>query len=257
MATILRLLLSGLVLALWSGAGAWAQPAASAPTFALLSLVGDQFTVVQASPETGSRLDPNVRRSFAIDDATLDDVALAAAERVVKTAKPASPVLRFSIRDPRLFELQDRLLSDSSDSRAVREALAKLAREHQATRLVVITKWRDDARFRLRSTTTGTGKVSGLGFYVDAFTRIREVESGQGASGFLGPYAYVNVTIVDVASMTPVRSVQARESEMDLPTHSSGAAAAWNVLTPERKVDALENVLRRAVEKATAAAIAD
>ena len=257
MATIVRMLLSSLVLALWCSAGARAQPSAAAPTYALLSLVGDEFTVVQRREETGSRLDQNVRRSYAVDDAVLDDVALAAAERVVKRLKPVSAVLRFSIRDRRLFEAQDKLFIDSNDTRGLREALGKLAREHQATRLVVVTKWRDDARFQLQTSTTGAGKISGLGFYVEPFERFRRSDNGEAANGFLGPYAYVNVTLVDVASMAPVRSVQARESQMDLPTHSSGAITSWNALTPERKVEALERVLRRAVETATAAAIAD
>ena len=258
----IRRVLCGLGAALVLGTEAFAQqppPASGAlpPTYALLSLVGDQFTLVTRREETGSRLDQNVRRSYPVDNATLDDMALSAAEGVVKRLKPAAQVLRFSIRDPRLFELQDRLLVDSAESRGLREALAKLAREHQASRLVVVTKWRDDARFKVVEGTTGIGKISGLGFYIDPFTRMAQTSTGEGAFGFLGPYAYVNVTVVDVASMSPIRSVQSRESTMNLPVHSSGAVAAWNALTPERKVDALERVLRRAVEAATAAAIAD
>jgi hypothetical protein len=245
--------------ALVVGASAPAQTAATAlpSTYALLSLVGDQFTVVTRREETGSRIDQNLRRSYPIDGATLDDMAVDAAERVLKRLKPLAEVVRFSIRDARLFELQDKLLTESAESRGMREALAKLLREHQATRLVVVTKWRDDARFDLYEKTTGTGKISGLGFYVEPFERIRRLDSGEEAFGFLGPYAYVNVTVVDVASMTRIRSVQSRESEMKLPVHSSGAVSAWHALTPAAKVDALERVLRRAVEKATAAAIAD
>ena len=255
----LRLLLSSL--ALWSSASVWAQPAATAapvaPTYAIVSLVGDQFTVVTRREETGSRLDRNERRSFAVDDATLDDMAVSAVERVLKRLKPVSPVVRFSIRDPRLFELQDKLLADSDQSRGLREALAKLAREHQASRLVIVTKLRDDARFQLVGTTTGNGKVNGLGFYVDPVSRFHASNTGEGGSGFLGPYAYVSVTVLDVASMTPIRSVAARESQMNLPLHSKGALVAWDALTAEGKVDALERVLRRAVETATAAALAD
>lgn len=243
------------------GASALAQPAAAPiampPTFALLSLVGDQFTVVTRREEIGSRLDPNVRRSYAVDAATLDDTALNAAEAVLKRLRPVSPVVRFSIRDPRLFALQDKLLADSDESRGLRDALAKLLREQQATRLVVVTKGRDDANFKVHSGRIGSGKISGLGFYVDPVTRMEQLESGEETFGFLGPYAYLNVTVVDVASMKPIRSVPARESEMSLPLHSKGAVVAWDALTPEGKLDALERVLRRAVRNATAAALAD
>ena len=127
-----------------------APPSASPPTFAILSLVGDQFDLVTKREEIGSRIDPNSHRNIPFDSAALDDIALAAAESVIKRLKPVSPVVRFSIRDPRLFALQDKLLVDSGESRDMRGALAKLLREHQATRLVLVTKWRDDAEFKMR-----------------------------------------------------------------------------------------------------------
>ena len=258
MTKITRRLCSALALAFCLAASAVAQPAASAtpipPSYALLSLVGDQFTVVTRREESASRIDSNVRRSYAIDAAALDDAALDAAEAVVKRLRPVSPVVRFSIRDPRLFALQDKVLTDTS---GLREALAKVVREQQATRLVLVTKWRDDANFKIVSGATGTGKLSGLGFYVDPVTRMEATSTGEATSGFLGPYAYVNVTIVDAEAMKPLRSAQARESEMSLPLHSQGAVVAWDALTPAAKVDALVRVVRRAVETAAAQALAD
>jgi len=242
-------------------AGAFGQPAAPnpavPPSYALLSLVGDQFSVVFRREESGTRLDSNSRREYALPTAALDEVAGDAAEDVIKRLKPVSPVLRFSIRDPRLFALQEKLLVDSSDSRGLREALAKLLKDNAATRLVLVTKYRDDAQFKLLQTTTGSGKIAGLGFYVDSYMRLRTSDTGEGTSGFLGPFAYLSVTVVDAASMAVIRSVPARESDMELPLNATGAVRAWDALTPEGKVDALERVLRRAVQNATAAALAD
>jgi hypothetical protein len=257
----IRRLVCGVGAALALCASAFAQQGASskliAPTFGLLSLVGDQFTVVFRREEIGSHIDPNVRREYRIDDATLDDMAVGAAENVVKRVKPVSPVVRFSIRDPRLFALQDKLLVDGTDSHEMREALAKLLREHQVTRLVLVTKWRDDAQFKVYEGATGTGKIGGLGFYVDPVTRIQNMSTGEETFGFLGPFAYLRVAVLDVASMTPIRSVPARESQMNQPLHETGALNAWDALTPAGKVEALEQVLRRAVESATTSALAD
>ena len=246
-------------LALGVATGAFAQPTGATsspmpPSFALLSLVGDQFSVVMRREEIGSNIDPNTRRTYPIAAPVLDEIALDAAEQVLKQQRPVSAVVRFSIRDPRLFELQDKLLEDSS---GLREALAKLLREHQATRLVLVTKWRDNAQFPLRDGTTGTGKISGLGFYVDTTYRYRNEETGNEGIGFLGPFAYVTVTMIDAQTMKPIRASQVRESEMDLPTDTKGAIHAWDALTPQGKVDALDRVLRRAVERATTAAVAD
>lgn len=226
-------------------------------TYAVLSLVGDQFTVVSRKDEVGSRLDQNTRRSYPIDSAVLDDDALDAAETVIRKLRPGAQVLRFSIRDPRLFALQDKLLADSGESRGLREALAKLAREHQASRLVIVTKWRDEARFRLHSDSTGAGRISGLGFYLDPTTRMGRLETGEEAFGFLAPYAYVSVALVDVASMALIRSAPVRESQTSLPVHSKGVVVAWDALTAEEKLAALEKNLRRAVETGTTAVLAD
>lgn len=225
------------------------------PTFAILSLVGDEFGVVFQPDQTGTSLNPNVRHSYPVATAMLDDVAVSSAEEVLKPLKPVSPVLRFSILDPRLFALQDHLLVDSAESRGMRGALLELLRDNQANRLILVTKGRDDARFQLYHRTTGTGKISR--FYVDQLLQLEKVESGEQTEGLLGPYAYLNVTVLDAASMTPIRSVPARESEMRLPVDAKGAVRACDALTPEGKVDALERVLRRVVENATAAAVAD
>jgi hypothetical protein len=184
-------------------------------------------------------------------------MAVGAVETVLKRVKPVSPVLRFSIRDPRLFALQDKLLVDSDESRGPREALAKLLRDNAATRLILVTKWRDDAQFKVVEGKIGSGKISGLGFFVDTFTRLHTTETGEGTRGFLGPFAYLRVTLVDVSTMSPIRSVPARESDMTLPLHATGALRAWDALTPEGKVDALERVLGRGVTSATIAALAD
>ncbi|HEY2187551.1 MAG TPA: hypothetical protein VGH48_03220 [Caldimonas sp.] len=242
-------------------ASAFAQPAGVPkaaspipPSFALLSLVGDQFSVVMRGEEIGSHIDPNRRRVYPVDAAVLDDIALDTAEQVLKKLRPVSPVVRFSIRDPRLFDLQDKLLEDGG---GLRDALAKLLREQQATRLVLVTKWRDNAQFKLIDGTTGTGKISGLGFYVDTTYLYVNRETGNQGEGFLGPFAYLTVTIVDTATMKPLRAIQARESEMNLPVDTKGVVHAWDALTPQGKVDALDRVLRRAVESATTAALAD
>src|SRR4051794_10688602 len=254
---ILRAVAAPLAFSATVSAQTAAPSSARPPSFAILSLVGDQFDLVMKREEIGSRIDPNSHRNIPFDSAALDDIAVGAAENVIKRLKPVSPVVRFSIRDARLFALQDKLLVDSGESRDMREALAKLLREHQATRLVVVTKWRDDAQFEMYSGKTGIGKIAGLGFYVDPYMRIRMMGSGEETNGFLAAFAYLKVSVLDVASMALVRSVQARESQMSPPVHATGAVRAWDALTPAGKVDALDRVLRRAVESATTAALAD
>jgi len=103
MTTITRRACWTFVLALAVHASAAAQTTAAPPavTFAVLSLVGDEFTVVTRKDEVGSRLDQNTRRSYKVDTSILDEYALDAAEKTIAKLKPGASVLRFSIRDPR------------------------------------------------------------------------------------------------------------------------------------------------------------
>ena len=90
MATTTRRVCCTFALALALAAGAAAQPATPPPAtvFAVLSLVGDQFTVVSRKDEVGSRLYQNTRRSYPIDTPVLDEYALDAAERTIGRLKP-------------------------------------------------------------------------------------------------------------------------------------------------------------------------
>ena len=262
-----RRLLRGATLVLGFAAPAFAlaqasAPAASAaaaspPTYAVLSLIGDEFTVVTRRAESSSRLDPNDKIVVPVPDATFDKVALEAAERVLSRLKPVSPVLRFSIRDARLFALQDRVLVDTPESHGIREALLGLLRESHVEKLVLLTKRRDEARFQLQSTTTGSGKIAGLGFYIDPLMPIYRNDTGAHGNGFLSPYVYIDVALVDVASMRVIRSVPALESTMSTDAGKSDTFRAWDSMTGEQKVQALDRLIRHGVGSALTNALAE
>ena len=57
--------------------------------------------------------------------------------------------------------------------------------------------------------------------------------------------------------MRTLKSVVALESEMTLTVDSKDAVRAWDALTAEQKVDALEAVITSGVTRATAAAMAE
>ncbi len=92
-------------LALTAGAAWAAGPADAAPvrTYAIVSLIGDEFSVVSRRPDVGTRLDPNERRLFPVPDPVFDRIAAAEAERAIRASRAGTPVLRTLIRDPRLF----------------------------------------------------------------------------------------------------------------------------------------------------------
>jgi len=75
-------------------------------------------------------------------------------------------------------------------------------------------------------------------------------------TGFLAPYAFLMVSMIDLADMHVVKSKQGLESAMFLPVDKQGADRAWDALSANEKVDSLDLVIRRSVETGMADVLA-
>ncbi len=227
----------------------WAAEPAAAPTrtYAVVSLIGDQLGVVSRRPDVGTRLDPNERTNLPVSDAVFDRIATAAVEKALLDARPGTPVLSASIRDPRLFALQDKLLAESAESHDMRIALHDLLAKSGATDLILVTKQRGEPAFQTgEGMMMAVGSISGIGFYIDNVTRMFSEKKRTG-EGFLAPYAYLSVSLLDMASMAVVKSKQGLQTTMALPQDKEAAAHAWDAMSAKEKVDALDFVIRKAV----------
>ena len=129
---------------------------------------------------------------------------------------------------------------------ALRDLLAKAG----ATDLYLVTKHRGTPQFEI---ITGRlerpGTIEGIGFYIDNETAMYRENNKPGGEGFLAPYAYLAVSLMDVGSMGLVKTRNGLETTAALPGDRTGGAAehAWNALSPKEKVDALDQVIRQAV----------
>jgi hypothetical protein len=115
----------------------------------------------------------------------------------------------------------------------------------KAGTLVLITKHRADARLKVWHGFIGSGKIEGLGFYLDTVHRIRDGETNQRAIGFLAPFVYVDVTLVDTASHTVVRQTTITASETITAASNQTDASVWGALTTEQKMAALSRLLSK------------
>ncbi len=235
-----------------------ASATASAPTrtYAIVSLIGDEFSVVSRRTEVGTNLNPNERTVLPVPDAVFDRIAVSELETLVLRAKPGTPVLRALIRDPRLFALQDKLLTESSDSHDMRIALHDVLAKSGATDLFLVTKHRGAPVFEMATgKKIGSGSIGGIGFYIDNETRIYNTVTKVEDEGFLAPYAYVAVALMDLGSMRVVKTGTGRETTISIAAEKGGALHAWDALSPKEKVDALDQVIRKAVDTGTAGMI--
>jgi hypothetical protein len=227
-------------------------PAAQATEqrYAVLSLIGDSINLVWWQPPTGSNLDHNERQSVPTPDGSLDNVALLAVDDALRRANPkANPTLLAS-RDPKLFALQLKTLDSGASAGELLAAVRVLLQQSQATRLILVSKHRGEARLPMRYDYAGSGKLTGLGFYIDQQMMVRDVNGGAGDRGFIAPYAYLELALIDAQTMNTIRRSVVREATTVPTAASSGAANPWEALTNKEKFRELERLIQAAVARA-------
>ena len=246
------LLLASLALLALPGAGA---AEATRPTVAVLSLIGDEMSLVTRRMTTGSRLDRNERQSVPIADPAFDVAAAVAAERAIKEVLPSAGRLRMSVRDKRLFALQDRVFEPGPASDGLRQALQALLLDAKATHLMLITKRRDTAQFRLADSYIGDGRIEGIGIFIDNTVGLEDPSTRITGNGYFACFAYVKATLVDVATMRVLGASNGTESVMTTAIGVS-ASSAWEALSDAGKAENLMRVADRAVYAAAREAAA-
>ncbi|HEX3096338.1 MAG TPA: hypothetical protein VHQ02_01400 [Usitatibacter sp.] len=240
------------VLAMVVAAGA----AAAERTYAVMSLVGDGLLVVTHRAATGSSLSPQTRTFMTLADPALDRAALLAVDTAVKRADPGAKVILLGGRDPAALEAQSRGLGTADAAQAVADALTRRLPATGATHLVLVLKARAPGRFQVDEATADTGALEGLGYYVDStLITHREAEFALATRGFLAPFAYVDLALVDLATGKVVARREAREAAPRAATQSD-SVDAWDAMPPEEKIRGLQELLRKEADTAVPALLA-
>lgn len=220
-----------------------AASAADTRRYAILSLVGDKLLIVQREMATGSRLDTNTREYVPMPDNSIDQaVVLAVDDALRRTIPEAKPVLLAS-RRASIYEAVD-IAADREDGTAtVFQAVKPVLAGSGATHLVLVTKHRGRAMLRLRDGNVGSGWLDGVGFYIDHGSLARSMDPNEAEKGFIAPFTYLKVSLIDVAS----GRIVAEERVIGSSAASTGGrnvGNAWNALDDRQKVERLTQVIR-------------
>lgn len=224
--------------------------AAEPRSYAILSLAGDAITAATWVNGTGTKLDATDYQTFPLNNTVFDEAAIRAASAAVQQVQPgAAPFLMLST-DPELHQAQNAMFEHPEQNQANRDYLKTLWKDHPVSHLILITKFRATPEMKFMQQSEGTGKVEGLGFYMNNHVHVTSYgeKNNTSTQGVLMPYAYLKLRLIDTATMQVIREVNRRESE--LVTYDSDAERAvrtWEALTPKQKVSYLDGLVRRAV----------
>ena len=242
-------------LALWLLVTALPASAADAPAkYAVLSLIGDSLTLVSHRPSVGTRVDPNLRDTVALTDPVFDDTVLLTAEKVLLQVAPATgaPAL-LSTSGSSAYADARRWISDQKFTAP--PWLDAALKADRATHLLLVTKHRAEASFQFAGEKAGVGSLEGLGFFIDRQRITLRTDTGARGIGFLAPYAYFRVSLIDLASSQLIGQRLVGASASLSGADSKDGLGPWDVLTDAEKVAYLKQLIGQEVEKAIVALV--
>ncbi|RZL40396.1 MAG: hypothetical protein EOP35_01005 [Rubrivivax sp.] len=220
---------------------AGAASAAAVTKVGVMSVLGGEIQLVIRAPTTGTRVDRNAKESLKAEGfekfvllTTVDAVRREGLGEALVLARPANGSMPWQ-RDGQAV--------------LVTRPLLQAAQAAGLSHLLLIQPARAEAKLQMFRTATGAGQLEGLGFYIDTALPVQNVSDNEWRTGFLAPYAYFDMYLVDVATLDLQAEHRARAS---IATSDAGRQAndAWQALSNERKVEVLQHLIREEVDKA-------
>lgn len=222
-----------------------AQAAAAPRSYGVLSELARELLVITFQPAVGSNLDANRRQRMAIPGGAIDRAALSLVKVRLAKLEPQARVSTFQPLDSDVFDNRQGFTVGSLAG--VPPDLTAALRQQGSTHLLLLTRHQADAAISFDQGKIGSGRMEGLGFYIDNLTEVDRTGQVNGR-GFLAPFVYIRATLIDVASGRVLRSrVHLRSTPVPA---SSGATTTnpWDALDATQKVRMLTGMLDEALD---------
>lgn len=218
------------------------------PNVAVMSLIGDRISTEVFTRTTGSKVDGNRKVLMPIDNPVFEQEAILAANAAFKLLRPGVKTTLMVTPDKGLYQAQNDMFESVDSNKDNRIYLASLLKNRAATQLILITKHRSYAEFKLEHGHVGSGRIEGLGFYMDNETRLLNTRSLAMGNGFVAAYVYVKVRLIDAETLEVLKEVIVKESDLNGNfSITSPQLAAWDSITSQQKITRLNEVIAGAI----------
>jgi hypothetical protein len=249
--TVTRRALPACVLAL---APPWAA-AQAARSYSVLSELARDVHVIIQQPKIGSNLDQNRQQRMPIPERVFDRAALAQAKAELQTAQPGAAVRTFVPLEADVFDPRQSFApgSDAGLPADLKDAL----RQQGSSHLLLLTRYPAEAAIQTLNAKVGSGRLEGIGFYVDHQTLI-DVRGANvvGRRGFLAPFVYLRATLIDGTSGRVVATRTHTRAEAYPAGEGADSPNPWDTLDAAQKVRLLSDMLQQALADVVPAVLA-
>jgi hypothetical protein len=222
-------------------------------TYAVLSLIGDRLMLVDRVDAIGSNIDRNTRKFVDMPGPALDNTALEAVEQALKRVDRGAEVMLLKAGNKQLARAQSKALDEGGVAGLMLAVLKDMLGKVSATHLILVSKHRGEARLLFADGRVGNGYLEGLGFYIDRNHRVENVQSGESSEGFLAPFAYFRIALIDLAASRVLGEETVTASRA---LGAQDKTNPWDALSGEQKVTLLENFIRAETRRVVPALVA-
>jgi hypothetical protein len=156
-----------------------------------------------------------------------------------------------------LSPAEQRAVSDGATRAELPAWIVQTISSASLSHLLLITRQRGDAAFPVvEGFTLGTGRVEGIGYYVDTFTELVNRDTGTPSTGFLGAYAMLRLQLIDAQSGEIASTQDVAACEIHAGRRGAQGAQIWAELGPQEKVEVLRELVQRSVSRVLPALLA-
>jgi hypothetical protein len=217
--------------------------AADPPCYAILSLIGDKLDVAIYQPQTGSTLEGTRHVELPMTGPGIDYTAVTVAAQAVAKTVPGACLVQLTSSSPELYEKQREIFQEKNAAITLPAAIVNAMRKEKATQLILVTKFRDDARILMKESYVGAGALEGMGYYVDRSTQTRNLATGDAGRGFLAPFMYVKVSLVDAQSFKVTKEKIIKVTLSMSAGQAKETGHPWDALTDANKVRIMKQMI--------------
>lgn len=214
-----------------AGAAPWAKVGA-------VSLLGNSI-----------RIYARENREALFKDLGMDALAFEIIEKALQAAQPQAQVERLQARGDMDVSEQIAIGTAAGRRGTLPDWVQAAARSGGWSHLLMVSSDVGAMEFKTGVTqVVGNGSVSGVGFWVGADYRWRNLTTGATHDGYLAPFVQLRVTLIDLAAQRVVNSVQLSEGFAAGPSENE-APDPWNFLNRGQKAAALTGLLRSNLQR--------
>jgi hypothetical protein len=216
---------------------------------AVAALAGDSFLVNRYQTQTGTRISTNANERIALPGNGVNGIlALMAEKEIKKVCSSCTAIMLGS--NARISELQTKVVSGQTSIDSLIVPFLDAAKQAKASHLILITRQRGEVAPQFIEGKSGYGKVDGLGFFLDNTVAVNSVETGARAQGYMGLFSYLRFLLIDVVNERIVDDKFSRSNRVFANYENKGGSdRAWDTLSSEEKVEALERMARKDIEE--------